>query len=514
MSSPLEAIQIRAAAELALRQRRGKFTRYANDPIGFIEHELGEWLTDEQKVICLSVRDSRETNVQASHGVGKSHLASRLAIWWILCVNGLVITTAPTKRQVEKILWSNIRKLHQRLNLPGTCGQMFLTVTEQAKGFGFTADATSSNAFQGIHDDRLLVIEDESCGISEEIDDGASSCATGANNRLLRIGNPVTTNTPFQRACARKHLRIPVWTHPNVAWAYNLHDDGVHRLKPEVAAAILDEAGEVKDQSAWSDWCPRDRIDGAVSVSWIEDVRAKKGEKSAFWQSRVEGLFVIDSESSIVPRSWFAAARARYDADPAKWDEMAAKHPSRHGLDVGDGGDDHAWARWQGAVLYAVETHGTQGDREDVTRAAGIAAKKLTEHPGSIAVDRVGVGAGALAILLENGHEADGVAWGESADDPSQFINCKAEDFWELREAFRTGEIAIAPLGDIEDMVAEDLAGIYYEETSTEKIRIEDKVKKTKKRLHRSPNAGDATVLGFKKRERGVWGVSTASYSY
>ena len=489
-----------------------RYSQYATDPVKFIEAELGETLTPSQKDIALSVLHNRETNIQAAHGVGKSHLSSRLAIWQIFCNGGMVITTAPTKRQVVEILWGEIRKTHGKLKLSGDIGQTFLRLSEQARGFGFTS--STSNGFQGIHHDRLLVIQDEACGISTEIDEGASSCATGAANRLLRIGNPIESGGSFEKACKRSHIRIPVWEHPNVAWAYEQHLDGVHRLKPDVAAAILDAKGVVKPPSQWADWCPQDQIPGAVSVSWIEDARSKYGEGSAYWQSRVEGFFPEDAGSSIIPRSYFLAARARYDDNPEHWDNLAAQHESRHGFDVGDGQDDHAWSRWRGAVLYNVECYPTKGDREDVTRGTGIAKRHLNEFGGSINVDRLGVGAGMLASLLEQGCDAHGVAWSESAADPAQFQNSKAEDFWKLREAFRTGEVAIAPLGDIEEMVMEDLAGTYYEETSTGKIRIEDKQKKTRKRLHRSPNAGDAVCLGFRQIAIEHWGESAVSWGY
>ncbi|WP_414581598.1 hypothetical protein [Scytonema sp. PCC 10023] len=38
----------------------------------------------------------------------------------------------------------------------------------------------------------------------------------------------------------------------------------------------------------------RNRIPGAVSVTWIEDVRIKKGENLPFWLSRVEAQFPTD----------------------------------------------------------------------------------------------------------------------------------------------------------------------------------------------------------------------------
>ncbi|RCJ20161.1 hypothetical protein A6S26_05415 [Nostoc sp. ATCC 43529] len=490
------------AAALGLAQAEDDvvpFAQYATKPVEFVQQVLAvETVTGEQVRILESVRDRAETNVQAAHGVGKSFISACIVLWWVFAIGGLAISTAPTESQVKQILWSEVRKLYDKnkVKLGGERGELFLKFSESARAYGFTARNYDSNSFQGKHAEKLLLIQDEACGITEEIDDGFASCLTGSDNRGLRIGNPIVGGTPFEKSCARQHNRISAWSHINVSWAYEQHADGIHRLKPDVAAAIVDSVtGDVLPQSAWPDWCQRDVIPGAISIAWIEKVR-KKGESSAFWQSRVEGLFPVDSEQSIVPRSWFLQARARYDADPQKWDFMAEHHHWRHGLDVGDGGDDHATASWRGPVLYAAAVMPTKGDRLDVGRAAALGAKVIDEKPGRINVDIIGVGSGALSKLLEGDYPGDGTHWGEAADENSLFANLKAEHYWMLREGFRNEEIAIAPLGEIEEMLMEDLAGTYYEETTTGKTKIEDK-KKTTARLHRSPNVGDATVLGY-----------------
>lgn len=473
------------------------FAEYADNPVGFVHNILGiRILTTEQIQILESIRDNQETNVQAAHGVGKSFDSAIAVLYWVFAVGGLAITTAPTEDQVKQILWSEIRRMYDRNKhkLGGNRGELFLKYSESARAYGFTSRNYDSNSFQGKHAEKLLLIQDEACGITEEIDDGFQSCLTGSDNRGLRIGNPIKGGGPFEKACARTHIRIPVWNHPNVAWAYEKNSDGIHVLKAEVAIAILNHNGDVLPQSQWPKWCQRDVIPGAVSVAWIEKAR-KRGETSAFWQSRVEGLFPVDSQESIVPRSWFLAARQRYDENPDYWKNQAIVQSPRYGLDVGDGGDDHGMAKWQGPVLFSVEKMVTKGDREDVTRAAAWARRHLEEVNGAIFVDQIGVGAGALAVLIGQGYNANGVNWGLSNCDRA-YQNVKAESYWLLREAFRTGEIAIAPLGELEDELMEDLAGTYYEETVTGKIRIEDKGK-TRKRLHRSPNLGDAVVYAF-----------------
>ena len=223
-----------------------------------------------------------------------------------------------------------------------------------------------------------------------------------------------------------------------------------------------------------------------------------RGEGSAFWQSRIEGQFPEDSAWSIIPRSYFIAARQRYDKAPKDWDNIADAYTSRFGLDVGDGIDPHALSRWCGPVLYSLAKLPARGDMMDANRAAGMSSRQMRLYPDStITIDR-GFGSGVIGILKEQDFEAQGVHWGESARDSKTFLNCKAEDFWTLREALRKGEVAIAPLGEHEDELMEDWAGIYYEETSTGKIKIEKK-ELTRERLKRSPDCGDAGVFGFRQ---------------
>ena len=61
----------------------------------------------------------------------------------------------------------------------------------------------------------------------------------------------------------------------------------------------------------------------------------------------------------------------------------------------------------------------TKGDEEDISRAAQWGYKALQQHPGSIGIDKIGVGSGALSelrgSLREQGFDPDmafGVVFG------------------------------------------------------------------------------------------------------
>lgn len=455
-------------------------------------------------------------------------IAAGIALWYIYAVEGVVISTAPTARQVNALLWKEIRRGKVRGELPG---EVFKTpklefIPNIAYGFGFTAKDNNSNAFQGSHDVKQMIIVDEACGISPEIWEGAVSCLTGSLNRLLAIGNPIKTNTPFHEECSRRSLHVPVWNHPNVRWAYEKHPDGIHRLKPEIYRLIMDEKGRVKEDWPDSPSLKEDAIPGAISVRWIEQMARPRGEKSSFWLTRVEGRFAYDSENSLISRQWFREARYRYDSDPDYWNHVASVHPYRAGLDVGDGSDPHAIVAWRGPLLQFAREIPTTGDRLDIVRAAGAGINHLRQYGGTLAVDRTGVGSGAHSIIQEainhaidqsiaddlatfvegeiqlSGCVAEGIAWGSKpiagvgTTPIDQLINLKIQQAWLLREAFQYGEVAIAPLGEVEQLLEDELCGIYWDDTSKGQLRIEDKAK-TRKRLRRSPNLADATIMGF-----------------
>jgi hypothetical protein len=451
------------------------------DPVEFFREALGVELTSDQREIVESVLTKPVTLVPSSHGQGKTWVAAMVLLWGVFCWRGLVISTAPTARQMKELLWRYVRQAwdENRSRLGGERGQTFLRLDEIAQAYGFSSRDTSDTNFQGIHADRLLIIADEACGISPDVWTGMVSCLTDLdNNRLLAIGNPTRTQTPFADACGKNPdavIRLAAWQHPNVAPYYRLESDGVHRLQP----GLSDDPKELAR-------LPR-AIPGAITPAWIEARRSEWGENSPRWQSRIEAVFPVDSEHSVIPIQLLRAARARFQSIPFK--------PARYGLDVGDGGDDSAMSEWRGLVLARVGVLPGQGDWEDVLRAAQW-LRGLIEKGSTVAVDRSGVGAGALGDLRRNGVAAAPFDWGGAAKDPTQYANAKAEQFWSLRIALEKGEVAIAPLGPLEDRAFEELSSIYWRLTPNDKIQIEPK-EQTIKRLGRSPDLADAIVGGF-----------------
>ncbi len=204
-----------------------------------------------------------------------------------------------------------------------------------------------------------------------------------------------------------------------------------------------------------------------------------------------------DDAWSIIPKSWLEQARLRYDADPRKWDMEALQCGWRIGVDVGDGIDRHAVSLWRGTVLYQVKIYETQNDREDTMRLVDEVEKTVHRLGNArIVIDRIGVGAGVLAALIRKGLEAEGCAFGEAAREKTQFRDRKIELYWAFREGLRLGEIAIAPLGESEGEIFQELRAVRYSSGSDRQLFCEPKTE-TRKRLKKSPDAGDSVILAL-----------------
>ena len=105
---------------VSIQDAKELLKRYQKDPLFFSRHILGgEQPWQKQIKIMKSVHDNPKTVVPSGFGVGKTWVAARTVLWFLFShSNSLVITTAPTWRQVENVLWAEIRRQHQQSSKP------------------------------------------------------------------------------------------------------------------------------------------------------------------------------------------------------------------------------------------------------------------------------------------------------------------------------------------------------------------------------------------------------------
>lgn len=194
-------------------------------------------------------------SVDSGHGVGKTFAAAAAVNWWYETRNpGVVITTAPTQRDVIDLLWTEVRLQRQRAGLSmdfigPAAPEMKSGPEHYAKGY----TARKGESFQGRHRPNMLFIFDEKEGIDANYWTAAKSMfRPGSGDAWLVIGNPTTTTSmAYQEHRAVDPQGNPTWNrvrlscldHPNM-----FHVPG----DPE----FVDGAVTPEQVGQWiQDWC-------------------------------------------------------------------------------------------------------------------------------------------------------------------------------------------------------------------------------------------------------------------
>jgi len=118
-----------------------------------------------------------------------------------------------------------------------------------------------------------------------------------------------------------------------------------------------------------------------------------------------------------------------------------------------------------------------------------------------VIVDEIGIGAGVVDRLKEQGRRVTGVNFGVVALDTDKYRNIRAECYWKLREALNPE--SEKPLAIPKEFVklAIELVAIEWFVSSTGKTQIEPK-ENVKKKLGRSPDHADALALTYARPRR------------
>jgi hypothetical protein len=101
--------------------------------------------------------------VNAGHSVGKTSLAAVAVLWWYYTrPRSVIITTAPTQRDVVDLLWTEIRVLSARAGLKTPfvgprAPEIFDTEEHSAKGY----TSSTGDSFQGRHRESMFFVFDE-----------------------------------------------------------------------------------------------------------------------------------------------------------------------------------------------------------------------------------------------------------------------------------------------------------------------------------------------------------------
>jgi len=448
--------------------------RWRRDPVGWVHEKLRGETYAKQREILEALRDHHRVAVKSCHSAGKSWTASAVVCWWLDAHplgDARVVTSAPSAKQVEAVLWYEINRAHARAGLRGRTNLTEWYVGKELVAFGRKPADNDPTAFQGTHARYLLVVLDEAYGIPKELWDAAESLASGEHSRILVIGNPDGPGT-FEEACR-----------PNTAWhVIQIGYRDTPNFTHEVVSPQLREV--------------------LISERWVRERRAAWGEDSALFQSKCEGEF---------PRGGDPFAVVQYDwAATCRYVEIPGEQPREGGIDVGAGGDRTILRERVGLRAGREEVF---LDRDPMRTVSRLALRIKEWGLTRVKIDSGGIGWGIAGRLreLSSRQNPQGRALGDTTHDaeivavnfgslPSpgyerKYLNRRAELWWGTgRELSR---LAGWDLSEVDDQTIHELTTPRYEILDSHgKIKIEPK-DDIIKRLGFSPDSAEALLLAF-----------------
>lgn len=471
--------------------RRGR-----QDGAWFIETLFGEELWSAQREIASSVLNAEHsrTSVRSAHSTGKTFLSARIALAFsMLHPDSRVLTTAPTFRQVQSLLWTEIRQAYSRL--PDMGAVVNLTdLTWSDKHFMLGLSTDNADRFVGHHSDYLLLVFDEAPGVRSEIWEASMGLLAGGDARMLAIGNPTESAGPFYEAFTSQsdrwsNFHIDAMDTPNlegVAYA----EDGTKLSDEE----IVDKLAAMSTEELNADPYPF-----LTTRRWVLEAAQTFGIGSSPWLSRVKGEFPLESDDALVSLRWIESSinRWRDEAGTLTWlatlDEDDAAHADTDdtdwqiGVDVaGPGSDSTVVVVRQGRRIVDVRSWQKSDPRGEVLSMLD----EYRKYGPLVVVDSAGLGHYFLAALKDAGHKVIGINVGKVPQDKKRFANLKAELQWDLRLQLSERKL---DLPDDREMTAQ-ISAVKYLLTPQGKVAIESK-DQAKRRGIKSPDKWDALVL-------------------
>ena len=434
--------------ELPTKEKTERFRkRIQQDPVFFIEEVLGNPLWDKQKEIVEAVRDHKEVAVRSCHASGKSYVSGRIVHWYLNAYkNSVVITTAPTFRQVKEVLWREIKgscsgkKIYPDKAILDTA----INISPQHFALGLSTD--KPDQFQGFHSPHLMVLIDEASGIDPLIEEAIDGLTP---EKIVRIGQPLSNEGRFADSFRHpdiKKMRISAFDCPNVS------------------------SGEVV-------------IPGLITAEDVEKFKIRYGEDSDVYRVRVLGEFPSQDADSLISIDDVVNAQNRTVKVPPHFEK-------RMGVDVARYGDDSSviCVRQMEKVIRKERFYGM-----DTMQIAGLVLKIAKEEyvkPENIFIDVIGVGAGVVDRLRHQGWNVNEVNVANSPQDKENFVNLRAELYAKnVKDWLQTADL---PQDD--DWL--ELASIKYKFNSSGKLQLEKK-EDMKKRGLDSPDVADSLMLTF-----------------
>lgn len=442
-------------------------------PRWFCEDVLGRNPWDKQVEIIEAVFKHRRVAVAGCVSSSKTNAAAMLVLAWLFAFprNSRVFTLAPSYRQVDVNLWGELPRMHAAARIP--LGGKMLETTEYKPdpryknwyALGFSTK--EPEMVHGIHGENDLLVIDDAHAVPEPMFDEVENMMAGGNTHIVLLYNTMrlsgTTYACRHADRARWHnIAISYWDTPNGKAG-----------KPIIPGMLLPDT--VK--------------------TWI----AKYGRDSNFVRVKVDAKAPKQEADTLIPLEHLELALAREVPEPD------ADSPRAYGQDVARFGDDNS-SRCEihgRKVLPIISVNG-----QDTMATAGSLLHALSEKPGAVAIDVIGVGSGVYDKVAEEGVDAIAVNVAEKSIEVDEagkekYANLRAQLWDEAAWALdpRNPEALQLPPGS--DRLIAQLSSVKKNFDSKGRMIIEPK-DKMKARLGESPDEADAFCLAVHALKMGT----------
>lgn len=454
---------------------------WRNNPQLFCQSVLGMphiWRMQDEFLSALprALKEHKPIFIGSGHSLGKDYIAAAASLWFLHSYGpSIVIQTAPTDRQVKKIMWGETMRHFNAMPHPlggKAYADPYLEIQkENWYLLGFTTKDSGASAqakggkFQGFHSPNICVVVSEAQAVEEYIREQIDAVATSENALLIFIGNPTRASGWFAKGLKDKE-KGPGIPGGNIVFNFSCLENPNYKQKKTV-------------------------IPGLASYEWVEDKRRRWGVESALWSGRVLGKIPQTSINSVFSQELIDLMLNCRETVESEQNAGVAMDPA------GEGDDPN--------VIYAGKKGRVTEQDIVLNRTPSGNALKCLEmcqriKGNFIILDCDGLGQRDYAELnkldlgginLVKFHGSAKVAIGNAKNAGYEFENIRAKAWFKAAERALDGK---ATIPNDPELIEELLEVKYCENPSNGKILIEDK-QDIKDRIGRSTNKADAWIM-------------------
>lgn len=481
--------------------KKDKLLKALQSPEMFIKGILREdFITHQQLEIINAVANPsiQEIGVKACHSSGKTHIAIRSALWFLLNFrNSKVIITAPSFNQVQNSIFTSLNQLF-KTKLISVAEELGITKAESLSSIlrladnwfciGLSVAEHKSVNMQGFKAEHMMVIVDEASGLSYSNDETFTTIkgilSSGKQTKLLMLGNPLQNSGYFydifhklDTPRSTKLLSISAYDTPNFL-ANGITDRNQLKALTESEIENYDKRGNT------------DFLSLSKARDWLDNYNL------AEFKRRVEGEYAEADDDALYDVDDLNRSIDKIYTDDGNDILLFDKAQTYLGCDIARlGSDASVFIVRQGGEVVEI----LQNFKRSTMESAGIILQLMQKYdisPYNIQIDETGIGSGVVDRLKEQNYNVNGVNSSSKASESSTYENRRAEGYYRLQFLFKKGYICLRSDLDLTKPLIDELKHIKGKNTSTGKLLIESKAD-IKKRIGKSPDLADALMLCF-----------------